>query len=204
MKIIPNIKLPAKSKKLILLDVFYEEDKRKKPVIVFLHGIKSFKDWGPFNLISEYFARAGFVFVKFNFSHNGTTADIPDQIIDLESFANNNIEIEINDIEAVIEWVMSNNIVPEQEVSNKFINLVGHSRGGSLAILKASTDNRISKLVTWSAFNDFNWVFDRFFDIEKWKKEGVFYSSDPLSRQKLPRYYQHYEILPMFFHYAPS
>ena len=41
-----------------------------KNLIIFCHGFKGFKDWGPWNLVAEHFAKAGFFFIKFNFSHN--------------------------------------------------------------------------------------------------------------------------------------
>ena len=36
--------------------------------------------------MAEAFAKAGYFFVKFNFSHNGTTIDDPDNFGDLEAF----------------------------------------------------------------------------------------------------------------------
>lgn len=193
MNIVKNIKLPTKQGKYILTDVFYKENDEQKPVIIFAHGIKCFKDWGTFNLIAEYFAEKGFIFVKFNFSHNGTTIDTPDEIVDIESFANNNIQIELSDLDEVIGWVSSTKEIPENEIRRNELNLVGHSRGGSLCILQAANDNRIKTVTAWSAFNDFEWVFDHFFDLDQWKKEGVYYADDVLTGQKLPRYYQHYE-----------
>lgn len=41
------------------------------PVIIFLHGFKGFKDWGPFPDVCEELARAGFGVVAMNFSLNG-------------------------------------------------------------------------------------------------------------------------------------
>ena len=54
--------------KEILYDVRYQPDGRPKVPVIFIHGFKGFKDWGTFNILSEYFAGKGFVFVKFNFS----------------------------------------------------------------------------------------------------------------------------------------
>jgi len=67
-----NTILQSKYDRPFLADAFYKNDARKKPVVIFSHGYRGFKDWGPFNLIAEQFAEGGLVFVKFNFSHNGT------------------------------------------------------------------------------------------------------------------------------------
>jgi len=51
------------------------------------------------------------------------------------------------------------------------IGLMGHSRGGGIAIVAASEDSRISALVTISAIA----TFDRWNDHQKlqWRKEGI-------------------------------
>ena len=48
-----------------LIDAVYDDTSALKPVVVFSHGFKGFKDWGPFNLMANNFAANGFVFVKF-------------------------------------------------------------------------------------------------------------------------------------------
>ena len=72
-----NIIIEGSHDKPILLDFAYEPTNTLKPVIIFVHGFKGFKDWGHFNLLMDYFVQQGFVFVKFNFSHNGGTVENP-------------------------------------------------------------------------------------------------------------------------------
>ncbi len=82
--------------KPILADIRYISNQDKKPLILFVHGFKGFKDWGIFNMMADEFAKKGFVFMKINLSHNGTT---PEQLIDfadLEAFGNNNFTIELD------------------------------------------------------------------------------------------------------------
>ena len=90
MKIIKNIILDGRHSKPILADVFFKENNQPKKVVVFCHGYKGFKDWGAWNLMAEEFAKAGFFFIKFNFSHNGGTPEQPIDFPDLEAFGNNN------------------------------------------------------------------------------------------------------------------
>ena len=53
MHINKNIILKRKNKKPILIDVFYEEGGIGQPLVIFCHGYKGFKDWGPWNLMAE-------------------------------------------------------------------------------------------------------------------------------------------------------
>ena len=48
--------------------------------------------------MADRFADAGFVFVKFNLSHNGTTIEHPIDFVDLEAFGNNNFAKELDDL----------------------------------------------------------------------------------------------------------
>ena len=63
--------------KPILIDFTYKANAQPKQIVVFCHGFKGFKDWGPFNKIADHFAQQDIIFVKFNFSYNGTTIADP-------------------------------------------------------------------------------------------------------------------------------
>ena len=108
MTISNNIIIQGQHGKPILTDVFYVENNQPKPVIIFCHGYKGFKDWGAWDLMAKFFAEAGFYFVKFNFSHNGGTVQQPIDFPDLEAFGNNNYTKELDDLQSVIYWVYSN------------------------------------------------------------------------------------------------
>jgi len=73
--------IPGSANRPILLDAAYVSGK-KRPVVIYAHGFNGFKDWGNFDLIARAFAQAGFAFVKFNFSHNGTSPDHPQDFVD--------------------------------------------------------------------------------------------------------------------------
>ncbi len=192
MKIKQNIQLPGKHKKPILTDVFYKEDKQPKPVVIFAHGYKGFKDWGCWNLVAENFANNDIFFIKFNFSHNGGTAEQPIDFPDLEAFGHNNFIKELDDLESVIDWISAiedykNNV----DISN--ITLIGHSRGGGIVTLKASEDNRISKVITWAGVSDYGSRFPKGEILEHWKEKGISYIENSRTKQQLPHYYQFYE-----------
>lgn len=177
--------------KQIVVDVVFQEDGKRKPVVIFSHGFKGFKDWGHFNQTADLFAEQGFVFVKFNFSHNGCTVDNPEECTDVEAFGNNNFSIELDDLGCVIDWITEIEET-KNEIDAASINLIGHSRGGGITILKAAEDKRVKKLVTWASVSDFG---DKYTaeQIEYWKQNGVIEVVNGRTGQVLPLYYQLYE-----------
>ena len=84
--IVTNQVLNRHHKKPIIYDVFYNDNKQKKPLVLFCHGYKGFKDWGAWHIVAETFMKANCVFLKFNFSHNGGTVKQPIDFPDLEAF----------------------------------------------------------------------------------------------------------------------
>lgn len=185
-----NIIIEGKCKPIIL-DYAFTENEKQKPVVLFAHGFKGFKDWGHFNKLMECFSQQGFAFVKFNFSHNGGTVEQPIDFPDLEAFGNNNYSKELDDLSTVIDWIENCEELPLSEVNKKEIYLVGHSRGGGVSILKAAEDLRIKKLVTWAAVSD---LFARLpEDLSAWEKDGVVYVANARTNQQMPMYYQFVE-----------
>ncbi len=182
-----NIVISNAQTREFLADAFYPEKEGKLPLVIFVHGYKGYKDWGAWDLMGEKFAEAGFFFVKFNFSHNGTTVNDPHHFADLEAFGNNNYSKELSDLGAVIEY-----FIKHEKVDDHKIILIGHSRGGGISIIKTCEDERINGLVTLASVD----TLDRFpkneaFD--QWKNEGVYYVVNGRTRQEMPHYYQFYE-----------
>ena len=192
MKRIQNISVAGKHHKPILVDVFYQNTEAPKQIVIFCHGYKGFKDWGAWNILAERFAKAGFFFVKFNFSHNGGTPDQPIDFPDLEAFGNNNYTKELDDLETVIDWVSSNKQLKAQADSSS-ISLIGHSRGGGIVLLKANEDVRIKKVITLAGVSDYKSRFPTGEEHTKWKKNGVYYIKNGRTHQEMPHFYQFYE-----------
>lgn len=188
-----NILIEGSKDKPILLDVCYKETHEAKPVVIFVHGFKGFKDWGHFDLLAKTCAQEGFVFVKFNFSYNGTTPEHPLEFVDLDAFGNNNYIIELNDLEKVIDWALSDPSIV-REVDKESLYLIGHSRGGGISILKAAEDPRVKKLITWASVSDFlNRNKKR--TIDTWQEIGIVYTFNARTQQQMPLYLQFYETL---------
>ena len=184
--------LQGKHNKPILVDVFYNQTKTEKPVIIFCHGYKGFKDWGAWNLMAKSFAEAGFCFLKFNFSHNGGTVEQPIDFPDLETFGKNNYTKELDDLETVIDWVFKNKKL-QKEVNLKEVSLLGHSRAGGIVTIKAEEEKRVSNVITLAGVSDFGSRSATSGDLEQWKKDGVKYVVNGRTKQKMPHYIQFYE-----------
>lgn len=194
MKIQKNLTLSSKAGKDFLLDAYYEESAILQPVIVFAHGFKGFKDWGHWELIAKTFVSQGFVFIKFNFSHNGTTLARPLEFGDLEAFGKNNYSKELADLDAVIDWLFDEKCsIPAKVMDRSAINLIGHSRGGGISLIKAAADQRIKALITWAAVSRLDYAWQDNGLLDTWADTGVHYIVNGRTKQKMPLYYQLYE-----------
>ena len=187
-----NLILTRNNQKPIIFDVFYEKTKKPKPLVIFCHGYKGFKDWGAWNLVAEAFMEAETFFVKFNFSHNGGTMEQPIDFPDLEAFAENNYSKELQDLDDMIHHILSNDTYKDEIDANN-ITIIGHSRGGGIVTIKASEDTRITKVITWAGVCDFAKRTATIGDLEAWKRDGVKYVLNGRTKQQMPHNYQFYE-----------
>ncbi len=190
MKKTQNIKIRGLHQRPITLDIFSPDNADESPLVLFIHGFKGFKDWGHFNLIAEAFVKAGFSFAKFNFSHNGTTPDALHDFADLEAFGQNNFSMELDETKLVIDYLEQQATCSQYDFEKLY--LIGHSRGGGIAVLTAFEDKRIKKLITWASIASFDNLF-KSIDMDKWKENGVVYTFNSRTKQDMPLYYQLYE-----------
>ncbi len=190
-----NLKYIGANQKLSLLDVIYPEKVEPLPLIIFAHGFKGYKDWGHFPLLMEKIAASGFCVLKFNFSHNGGSIEDPIDFPDLAAFAENTYLKEQADLDEILSWAQKDQPLPMRIWNPGEIYLIGHSRGGSMAILKAAQDARIKKVVSWSAVSDLLMRLPAEEELYKWKKEGVRYISNARTKQQMPMRYQFVEEL---------
>lgn len=191
MKKIKNRVIQGKHNKPIVFDVFFKETNQAKPILIFCHGYKGFKDWGAWNLMAEAFAQEAF-FVKFNFSHNGGTVEQPLDFPDLEAFGNNNYTKELDDLESIIDWCVSNEEF-KGELNTESISLIGHSRGGGTVCIKAEEDLRIKNVITLGGVSNFGARSSTIGNLQQWKDDGVKYVVNGRTKQQMPHFYQFYE-----------
>jgi len=182
-----DIQLIGSEDRPFAIDLSLVRDETPKPVIVFCHGFKGFKDWGCFDLVAKEFAQAGFVFVKMNFSHNGTTIEKPTSFDDLKAFGRNNFSKELYDLNKTIDWLYKSNL--EHEIDLDRLSLVGHSRGGATVLLKAVNDKRIKRVVTWASISELERMVPKS-ELDEWKQDGVRFVLNGRTQQMMPLYWQ--------------
>ena len=191
---IKNLQIPGAEGKPILLDIFFNEA-GPQPVVIYAHGFNGFKDWASFDLIAQQFRDAGFCFVKFNFSHGGTSPGAPEEFVDLEAYGNNNYTKELYDLQQAIDWALHENNPYRAAIDPSRLFLIGHSRGGGVVLLKAAEEKRVKGLAAWASVSQSktpwgSWPEER---LQKWKEAGVDYYTNSRTKQQLPLYYQLYE-----------
>ncbi|MBL4649922.1 MAG: alpha/beta hydrolase [Aureispira sp.] len=195
MNQINNHLLQGKHGKSIPVDVYWKTSEKRLPVLLFAHGFKGFKDWGHWERIAKEFAAAGYCFVKFNFSHNGTTPDDLLNFADLEAFGQNNYSKELDDLQTVIDWLSKAKELQQKnnwDVEN--ITSIGHSRGGPIALIAAKENTCIQQVITWAGVHELNYAWQKAEgQAEEWKKEGVYYILNGRTKQNMPLYYQLFE-----------
>ncbi len=131
-----------------------------RPTVVICHGFKGFKDWGMFPKLAERLAGAGFTAVSFNFSGSGVSDG--DTFDELDRWYHQRPSADLRDIDTVVGHAAA--------AGASWIGLLGHSRGGGLAILHASRDARIKALATWAAVDHFmRWPAE---EIRRWRELG--------------------------------
>jgi uncharacterized protein len=151
-------------------DIRYLANGRKKPVLLFLHGFKGFKDWGPFPLVCERFAEQQFVAVSFNFSHNGVADDLM-QFTELDRFAHNTVSLELQEVHEVLAALLSGKLpIDKSEFDGDRIGIVGHSRGAALGILAGAHYHDVKAVSAWAPVSKFDRFTER--QKEKWRQEG--------------------------------
>jgi dienelactone hydrolase len=165
----------------ILIDVRAAGRTSGRPAVLVLHGFKGFKDWGMFPPFSQRLAQAGFVVVTPNLSGSGV--DDSGEFSHPELFGHNTFSAELEDVGRVIDALMAGELGVHPPST---LALVGHSRGGGVAILQTARDPRIRALVTWAAISS----VDRWPEAQRipWRAEGVTEIRNARTGQILPLY----------------
>ena len=163
-----DIVFTASDGEIIRTTLFGEEHLGKNPVVIIVHGFKGFKDWGCWPYIGEYFADNGFAALTFNFSHNGVGESLT-EFDELDKFARNTFTREVRELSELIDAVKSGFF---GNIADQNIGLLGHSRGGGIALATANQKPDIAAVSIWSSVAN----FDRYSDKLRtdWKQRGFF------------------------------
>ena len=132
-----------------------------RALAVIVHGFKGFKDWGFFPWLADYLCRERAAVCRFNMSRSGI-GENPDTFERLDLFADDTYSAQIDDLLDVVLWCQARVDLPTF--------LVGHSRGGGVALLAAEQVEHLSGVATWNAIAR----VDRWDEATKkqWRRDG--------------------------------
>jgi dienelactone hydrolase len=165
----------------VLIDVRAAGRDTPRPAIVVVHGFKGFKDWGMFPPLGDRLARAGFATVTFNLSGSGV--DHSGEFVWPERFGRNTFSAELHDLGLVMDALVRGEL---GVASPTTLGLVGHSRGGGIAVLHAARDPRVRALVTWAAISSVERWSPH--EVTEWRERGVKEIVNTRTGQRLPLY----------------
>ena len=163
----------------IYIDVRAAGRASARPAVVIVHGFKGFKDWGFFPPLAERIARAGMSAVTFNMSGSGVdAAGAPSHP---ERFGRNTYGAELHDTAIVIQALLRGDLATAPPST---LGLVGHSRGGGIALLHAVKDAQVHALVTWAAISRVDrWNAEIH---RRWRDEGSLEVVNARTGQRIP------------------
>ncbi|MBK5259610.1 MAG: alpha/beta hydrolase [Thermoanaerobaculia bacterium] len=116
-----------------------------RALVVIVHGFKGFKDWGFFPWLADYLCGQQFVACRFNMSRNGIGEE-PESFTRLDLFAGDTYSGQVRDLADVVALARAS--FPALPLF-----LVGHSRGGGVALIASQEIGDLRGVVTWSAIS---------------------------------------------------
>ena len=150
----------------ILVDVRAASRDQAQPAVLLIHGFKGFKDYAFLPVFAERLARSGFVAVTVSVS--GAGVDAEGNFTRLDRFAINTYSKELDDLGVVVRALMAGELGTAAPSS---VGVVGHSRGGGMALLLARETPAIGAVATWAAIGQARRHTDA--ELAAWRKVGT-------------------------------
>lgn len=136
------------------------------PAILVCHGFKGFFEWGFYPPLVDLLTARGFVVARFNFSGSGMRPG-DDLVTDEAAFRGATFSRDVAEARALLA-ALANDLAPGR-VDPARIGLLGHSRGGGVAIL-AAAEAPPAALVTWAAVSTFHRMGEA--EVDHWRRAG--------------------------------
>jgi pimeloyl-ACP methyl ester carboxylesterase len=130
-------------------------------LVILVHGFKGFKDWAFFPWVAATLVEQRFAVCRFNTSRSGI-GENPETFDRLDLFADDTYSVQRSDLNIVVKHAQ------EQQRLPTF--LLGHSRGGGVAIMGAGGVENLRGVIAWNAIAH----ADRWDDATKqrWRRDG--------------------------------
>jgi uncharacterized protein len=144
--------------------------RRGQGVVVFHHGFKGFKDWGPWPTLMERLAASGLITLAFNFSHNGVGDDLQN-FTELDRFARHTFTRDLQEVGDVLRAITEGKLpIDPSLIDTTRVGLLGHSRGAATAILAARYASNVKAVCALAPVATFGRWTER--QAEVWRKAG--------------------------------
>jgi alpha-beta hydrolase superfamily lysophospholipase len=132
--------------------------------VIVCHGFKGFAHWAFFPFLARKLSESGLTAITFDFSGSGIGRD-RESFTEAAAFGENTFSRELEDLDLVEDYARR-----MKWIEGRF-GLLGHSRGGGMAILFAASEgSNVSALVTWAAISYPNrWSPE---DVVTWRRQG--------------------------------
>ena len=113
--------------------------------VLLCHGFRGYKDWGFIPLLASTIAAQGTPVAAFNMSGSGIAC--PDgAFTERERFRKSTYAAELGDIHRVARWLHR-----RLDSGDPILGLMGHSRGGAMALLYAASHPEVRTIVSLAA-----------------------------------------------------
>jgi pimeloyl-ACP methyl ester carboxylesterase len=145
-------------------------------LVVLIHGFKGFMDWGFFPWLAEQLCNDGYAVVRFNMSRSGIGED-PETFDRLDLFAGDTYTAQLHDLQMVVAHA-------QRALPSLPTFLLGHSRGGGIALLGAHDIRDLAGVVTWSAISHVHRWDDA--TKQRWRRDGALYVENARTKQMMP------------------
>ncbi|HYC58974.1 MAG TPA: alpha/beta fold hydrolase [Thermoanaerobaculia bacterium] len=120
----------------------FDAPDKPRALVIVVHGFKGFKDWGFFPWLAQRLAGHRLAVCRFNMSRCGI-GDDPESFDRLDLFERDTYSIELADLRSVIRFA-------QLQFPGLPTILLGHSRGGGIAILGAQEVADLAGVIAWS------------------------------------------------------